>query len=62
MLHNIDIYENSAHYVKICYMLLDKIRMTKMYDERKWIVMYGNKKSYLMLYFLHKYRIPPTPM
>jgi hypothetical protein len=23
---------------------------------------YRNKKSYLMLYFLHKYRIPPTAM
>jgi hypothetical protein len=39
-----------------------KIRMTKMYDERKCIVMYKNKKSYLMLYFLHKYRIAPTTM
>jgi hypothetical protein len=24
--------------------------------------MHGNKKYYLMLYFLHKYRIPPTTM
>jgi hypothetical protein len=25
-------------------MLMHKIRMTKMYDERKWIDMYRNKK------------------
>jgi hypothetical protein len=24
--------------------------------------MHGNKKLYLMLYFLHKYRIAPTAM
>jgi hypothetical protein len=24
--------------------------------------MHGNKKSYLMLYFVHKYRIAPTIM
>jgi hypothetical protein len=24
--------------------------------------MHGNKKSYLMLYFLYEYRIPPTAM
>jgi hypothetical protein len=24
--------------------------------------MHGNKKSHLMFYFLHKYRIPPTAM
>jgi hypothetical protein len=24
--------------------------------------MYGNKKSYLMLYFLHKYMTAPTAM
>jgi hypothetical protein len=24
--------------------------------------MYGNKKSYLMLYFLYKYRVVPTTM
>jgi hypothetical protein len=24
---------------------MHKIRMTKMYDERKWIVIYGNKKN-----------------
>jgi hypothetical protein len=24
--------------------------------------MHRNKKSYLMFYFLHKYRIPPTAM
>jgi hypothetical protein len=24
--------------------------------------MYRNKKSYLIFYFLHKYRIPPTVM
>jgi hypothetical protein len=41
---------------------MHKIRMTKMYDERKWIHMYGNKKSYLMLYFLYKYRIASTTM
>jgi hypothetical protein len=39
---------------------MHKIRMTKMYDERKWIGMYENKKLYLMFYFLHKYRIAPT--
>jgi hypothetical protein len=54
---------NSAHCVKICYLLhAHKIRMTKMYDERKYIGMHGKKKSYLMLYFLHKYRITPTVM
>jgi hypothetical protein len=36
--------------------------MHKIYDERKWIVMYENKKSYLMPYFLHKYRIAPIAM
>jgi hypothetical protein len=39
-----------------------KIRMTKMNDEIKWIDMHGNKKSYLMIYFLHKYRIAPIVM
>jgi hypothetical protein len=39
-----------------------KIRMTQMYDERKWIGIYGNKESYLMIYFVHKYRIAPTAM
>jgi hypothetical protein len=39
-----------------------KIRMTKMYDKMKWIVMYENKKSYLMLYFFYKYRVAPTAM
>jgi hypothetical protein len=39
-----------------------KISMTKMYDERKWIDMYGNKNLNLMFYFLHKYRIAPTVM
>jgi hypothetical protein len=39
-----------------------KITVTKMLDERKWIGMQGNKKSYLMLYFHHKYRIAPTAM
>jgi hypothetical protein len=33
-----------------------------MYDEIKWIRMYGNKKMYLMIYLLHKYRITPTTM
>jgi hypothetical protein len=41
---------------------MHKIRMTKMYGERKWIGMYRNKKSYLIFYFLHKYRIAPTIM
>jgi hypothetical protein len=41
---------------------MHKIWMTKMYDEMKWIGMYGNKKLYLMFYFLHKYRIAPTTM
>jgi hypothetical protein len=36
--------------------------MTKTYDERKWIGMHRNKKSYLMIYFLHKYKIAPTAM
>jgi hypothetical protein len=31
-----------------------------MYDEMKLIGMHGNKKPYLMLYFLHKYKITPT--
>jgi hypothetical protein len=39
-----------------------KIKMTKMYNERKWIVIHGNKKSYLMFYFLHKYRIAARAM
>jgi hypothetical protein len=36
--------------------------MARMYDKRNWIDMYVNKKSYLMIYFLHKYRITPTAM
>jgi hypothetical protein len=49
---------NSVHCVKICYLLhAHKIRMTKMYDEMKYISVHGNKKSYLVLYFLHKYMI-----
>jgi hypothetical protein len=53
---------NSVHYVKICYLLhAHKIRMTKIYDERKWIDIYG-KKSYLMLYFLYKYMVASTAM
>jgi hypothetical protein len=39
-----------------------KIMMEKMYDARKWIGMHGNKKSYLMFYFLHEYRIAPIVM
>jgi hypothetical protein len=35
--------------------------MTKIYDERKWIDIYG-KKSYLMLYFLYKYMVASTAM
>jgi hypothetical protein len=54
---------NSVHCVKIGYLVqAHKIRLAKMYDERKWIGMHGNKKSYLMLYFLHKYRIAATTM
>jgi hypothetical protein len=33
-----------------------------MYDERKWFGMHENKKSYLMLHFLHKYKLSPTSM
>jgi hypothetical protein len=52
---------NLVHCVKICYLLhAHKIRMTKMYDERKLIGKHGNKKTYLMFYFLHKYRIATT--
>jgi hypothetical protein len=36
--------------------------MTKMYYERKLIGMYGNKKLYLMIYFLYKYMIAPIAM
>jgi hypothetical protein len=54
---------NLVHCIKICYLLhAVKIRMTKMYDESKWIGMYRNKKSYLMFYFLYKYRVAPTFM
>jgi hypothetical protein len=42
-------------------MLHAQNRMTKIYDERK-MGMHGNKKTYLMLYFIHKYRIAPTTM
>jgi imidazoleglycerol phosphate synthase glutamine amidotransferase subunit HisH len=30
--------------------------------KRKWIGMLENKKTYLILYFLHKYMIAPTAM
>jgi hypothetical protein len=54
---------NSVHCVKICYLLhAHKIRMTKMYDERNRLTYMETKKSYLMLYFLHKYRIALTVM
>jgi hypothetical protein len=40
---------------------------TRIYDGKnmQWKemnCMHRNKKSYLMFYFLHKYRIPPTAM
>jgi hypothetical protein len=40
---------------------------TRIYDENnvQWKEMnctYKNKKSYLMFYFIHKYKIPPTAM
>jgi hypothetical protein len=35
---------DSVRWVKICYLLhAHKIRMTKMYDESKWIGMYETK-------------------
>jgi hypothetical protein len=52
---------NSVYCVKICFLLhAHKFRMAKMCNEKKWIGMHVNKNSYLMFYFLHKYRIPPT--
>jgi hypothetical protein len=53
---------NSVHYVKICYPLYaHKFRMERICNEKR-IGMHRNKKSYLMLYLLHKYRIHPTVM
>jgi hypothetical protein len=42
----------AIYYIYLCilvHMLHVQIRMIKMYDERKWSGIYGNKKSYLML-------------
>jgi hypothetical protein len=52
--HQFIIYIDSnyaIYYIYLCilvHMLHAQIRMIKMYDERKWSGMYGNKKSYLM--------------
>jgi hypothetical protein len=39
-----------------------KLGCQKCTMKRKLIDTHGNKKSYLMLYFLHKYTIAPTIM
>jgi hypothetical protein len=48
---------------KILFLLhAQKIRITGMRDERKWIGMHRNKKYYLNTLFLPKYRITPIAM
>ena len=42
----------SIYYVKNCFLLhAHKFRMTGICDERKWIDMHGNKKSYSNVLF-----------
>jgi hypothetical protein len=42
----------SVYYIKICFLLhAHKFRMTVLCDERKWIGMHGNRKSYLNALF-----------